>query len=160
MTTLGDFHATTLDGQDRDLGDYLGDVVLVVNTASKCGFTPQYEGLQDLHRQYNWRGLELLAFPCNQFGSQEPGSSSEIAHFCQRNYSVSFRMFEKIDVNGSDAHPLYRWLTGAKRGVLGTRWIKWNFTKFLIDRSGTPVRRYGTWIEPVKIAPGIEKLLT
>jgi glutathione peroxidase len=160
VPTLYDFTANGLDGKPVRLDTMRGKVVLVVNTASKCGFTPQYEGLQDLHRQYSWRGLELLAFPCNQFGSQEPGSSSEIAHFCQRHYSVSFRMFEKIDVNGSDAHPLYRWLTGAKRGVLGTRWIKWNFTKFLIDRSGTPVRRYGTWIEPVNIAPGIEKLLT
>ncbi len=119
MTTLGDFHATTLDGQDRDLGDYVGDVVLVVNTASKCGLTPQYEGLQQLYDDYADQGLTILGFPCDQFGHQEPGTEEEIGAFCQQNYGVTFPMFAKIDVNGDDTHPLYQWLKHKKSGALG-----------------------------------------
>ncbi|HVY08087.1 MAG TPA: glutathione peroxidase [Burkholderiales bacterium] len=159
MTSLYDFSAKSLDGDEVRLEAVRGKVALVVNTASRCGFTPQYEGLQELHRDFHLTGLELLAFPCNQFGKQEPGTSDDIARFCQRHYGVSFRMFEKIDVNGPAAHPLYKWLTAVVPGILGTRSIKWNFTKFLVDRNGNPVRRYGSWTKPKDIAPDIEKLL-
>jgi glutathione peroxidase len=159
MSTLYDFSATTLQGRPLPLDTYRGRVALVVNTASRCGFTPQYEGLQELHKAFHQRGLEVLVFPCNQFGRQEPGSSADIAGFCTRHYGVSFQMFEKIDVNGAAAHPLYQWLTRAAPGVLGTRAIKWNFTKFLVDRDGRVVRRYGSITRPQKIAPAIEKLL-
>lgn len=159
MSNLYDFSANTLKGQPLALGAYKDKVALVVNTASKCSFTPQYEGLQDLHKRFHGRGLEVLAFPCNQFGKQEPGSLTDIASFCQRHYSVSFQMFEKIEVNGPGAHPLYKWLTAAAPGILGTRSIKWNFTKFLIGRDGRVVRRYGSWTRPQSIAADIEKLL-
>jgi glutathione peroxidase len=158
LTTLGDFHATTIDGEDRDLGDYVGEVVLVVNTASECGFTPQYEGLQQLFTTYADRGFTVLGFPCDQFGNQEPGSEDEIAGFCERNYGVSFPMFAKIDVNGADAHPLYEWLKDEQRGLLGGR-IKWNFTKFLIGRDGTPIARFAPQKEPAELADDIEAAL-
>jgi len=134
-------------------------VVLVVNTASKCGFTPQYQGLEELYRKYQDRGLVVLGFPCNQFLAQEPGNADDIGAFCERNYGVSFPMFEKIDVNGPAAHPLYRWLKQARRGVLGTQRIKWNFTKFLLDRKGNPVARYAPRTEPQSLAKDIEALL-
>jgi len=157
-TTLADFHATTIEGKDQDLGTYVGDVVLVVNTASKCGLTPQYEGLQQLYDTYAARGLTILGFPCDQFGHQEPGTEDEIATFCERNYGVSFPMFAKIDVNGADTHPLYRWLKDEKRGLLGGA-IKWNFTKFLVGRDGTPLERFAPQAEPADLAADIEKAL-
>jgi len=159
MSTLYDFSATTLGGKPLALDCFRGKVALVVNTASKCGFTPQYEGLQDLHTRYREKGLEVLCFPCNQFGQQEPGSPTDIAMFCQRHYGVSFQMFDKIDVNGERAHPLYRWLTSEKPGFLGTPWIKWNFTKFLIGRDGRVVSRHATITKPHRLAGDIEKLL-
>lgn len=159
MATLYDFSANALDGKPLPLSRYRGRVALVVNTASKCGFTPQYEGLQELHRQFHERGLEVLCFPCNQFGRQEPGSPEDITTFCQRHYGVSFQMFEKIEVNGTGAHPLFRWLKEQKPGFLGTRAIKWNFTKFLVDREGRAVARYATMTSPDKLAGPIGKLL-
>jgi glutathione peroxidase len=157
-STLADFHATTIEGKDQDLGTYVGDVVLVVNTASKCGLTPQYEGLQQLYDTYAARGLTILGFPCDQFGHQEPGTEEEIATFCERNYGVSFPMFAKIDVNGDDTHPLFRWLKDEKRGLLGGA-IKWNFTKFLVGRDGTPLERFAPQTEPADLAADIEKAL-
>jgi glutathione peroxidase len=157
-TTLADFHATTIDGKDQDLGTYVGDVVLVVNTASECGFTPQYQGLQELYNTYGDRGFAVLGFPCDQFGHQEPGSEEEIAGFCERTYSVSFPMFAKIDVNGDDTHPLYAWLKDEKRGLLGGA-IKWNFTKFLLDREGNVVDRFAPQKTPADLTDDIERLL-
>jgi glutathione peroxidase len=157
-TTLGDFHAVTIDGNEQDLGTYVGKVVLVVNTASECGLTPQYEGLQQLYDAYADRGLTILGFPCDQFGHQEPGTEDEIASFCQRNYGVSFPMFAKIQVNGSGTHPLFAWLKDEKRG-LGGRAIKWNFTKFLIARDGTVLDRYAPQTEPAELTEDIEKAL-
>lgn len=159
MTTLSDFSATTLTGQEQDLAAYAGKVVLVVNTASACGFTPQFEGLELLYEKYLDEGLVILGFPCNQFGGQDPGSSEEIGAFCQRNYGVSFPMFEKVEVNGDNAHPLYQWLKTEKGGLLGEK-IKWNFTKFLIGRDGKVIKRYGSTTKPEKIAGDIEKALT
>jgi glutathione peroxidase len=155
---LGDFHATTIDGKDQDLGTYVGDVVLVVNTASQCGLTPQYEGLQKLYDTYAGRGFTVLGFPCNQFGHQEPGTEEEIAEFCESNYDVSFPMFAKIEVNGSGTHPLYKWLKNEKRG-LGGKAIKWNFTKFLVARDGSVLDRYAPQTQPDELAPGIESAL-
>jgi glutathione peroxidase len=157
-TTLADFHATTIEGKDQDLGTYVGDVVLVVNTASKCGLTPQYEGLQQLYDTYAARGFTVLGFPCDQFGHQEPGTEDEIATFCERNYGVSFPMFAKIDVNGGDTHPLYRWLKDEQRGLLGGS-IKWNFTKFLVGRDGRPLARFAPQAEPAELADDIEQAL-
>jgi glutathione peroxidase len=157
-THLGDFHATTIDGKDQDLGTYLGNVVLVVNTASKCGFTPQYEGLQKLYNRYAAQGLTVLGFPCDQFGHQEPGAEDEISAFCERNYGVSFPMFAKIDVNGKNAHPLYRWLKDEQTGLLGGR-IKWNFTKFLIGRDGEVIKRYEPPVLPADIKADLENYL-
>ena len=142
MTTVHDFTVDDIDGNAVDLGRYKGKVLLVVNTASQCGFTPQYKGLEALYRKYRDRGFEVLGFPCNQFGAQEPGSEPEIATFCTKNYDVTFPMFSKIDVNGDDASPLYRHLKQAKPGLLGTQAIKWNFTKFLVARDGSVVARY------------------
>jgi len=156
--TLSDFTATTLAGADQPLAAYAGKVALVVNTASKCGFTPQYAGLEELYEKYADQGLVVLGFPCNQFASQEPGDSDEIGAFCEKNYGVSFPMFEKVDVNGADAHPLYKWLRTEKGGVLGDR-IKWNFTKFLIGRDGKVIKRYGSTTTPDKIAGDIEAAL-
>ena len=154
-----DFTAQTLDGHPAPLSDYRGRVLLIVNTASKCGFTPQYEGLEALYRKYADRGLTVLGFPCNQFGSQEPGEAEEIASFCSTTYGVSFPMMKKIEVNGERPHPLYAWLKKQKKGLLGTESIKWNFTKFLIDRSGNVVERFAPTTEPKAIAKAIEALL-
>jgi glutathione peroxidase len=159
MTTLSDFSATTLTGQEQDLAAYAGKVVLIVNTASKCGFTPQFEGLETLYEKYTEQGLVVLGFPCNQFASQDPGTNDEIGDFCQKNYGVSFPMMEKIDVNGDDAHPLYQWLKSEKGGVLGSQKIKWNFTKFLVGRDGNVIKRYGSTTKPEDIAGDIEKEL-
>lgn len=159
LTTVYDFRAEALDGKEISLGDYAGQVLLVVNTASECGFTPQYEGLEQLWRTYRERGFSVLGFPCNQFGAQEPGSSSEIGAFCSRNYGVTFPMFAKVEVNGAGAHPLYKYLTDERHGLFGTRSIKWNFTKFLIDREGRPIARYGSRTKPAALGDAIEKLL-
>lgn len=159
MHTLYDFSARTLQGETLSMGSLRGKVVLVVNTASRCSFTPQYADLQTIHEVYHRRGFEVLAFPCNQFGKQEPGSAADIAGFCSSNYGVSFPLFEKIDVNGPHAHPLYRWLTKAAPGFLGTRAVKWNFTKFLIGSDGRVFKRYGSWTKPQAIAGDLEKLL-
>jgi glutathione peroxidase len=157
--TIYEFSATTLGGKEQSLAEYKGKVVLIVNTASKCGFTPQYAGLEALYEKYKDQGFVILGFPCNQFGAQEPGSESEIEQFCQVNYGVKFPMFGKIDVNGSNAHPLYKFLTSEKPGILGTEAIKWNFTKFLVDKNGNPVKRYAPNTKPEDIADDIEKLL-
>ncbi len=154
-----DFSAPLLDGRTVCLADFRGRVLLIVNTASKCGFTPQYAGLEELFRAYKDRGLEVLGFPCNQFGAQEPGSAEEIGAFCEKNYGVSFPVFAKIDVNGEFAHPLYRFLKGEKSGIFGTEAIKWNFTKFLVDRQGKVVERYGPSTEPKALAVAIEELI-
>lgn len=158
MTSLQDFSATTLDGQPVDLADYAGQVVLVVNTASQCGFTPQYEGLQKLWEKYADQGFVILGFPCDQFGHQEPGSEEEIGAFCQRNYGVTFPMMSKIEVNGDGAHPLYQWLRSEKGGLLGGK-IKWNFTKYLLGRDGQVIDRYAPTTKPEKISGDIEKAL-
>ena len=157
--TAYDFQATALDGQPVDLARYRGKALLIVNTASACGFTPQYQGLEELQRRYADQGLVVLGFPCNQFGRQEPGSEAEIGAFCEKNYGVTFPMFAKIDVNGDDAHPLFRFLKGEKPGVLGTEAIKWNFTKFLVDRDGAVVKRYAPATKPEELKGDIEKLL-
>jgi glutathione peroxidase len=154
-----DFQATALDGKPVDLAQYRGKVLLIVNTASKCGFTPQYQGLEAVYRELHGRGLEVLGFPCNQFGAQEPGSEEEIGAFCEKNYGVSFPMFAKVDVNGDAAHPLWKYLKGEAPGVLGTEGIKWNFTKFLIGRDGKVAHRYAPTTQPEEIAGDIEKLL-
>jgi glutathione peroxidase len=154
-----EFTATTLSGQDRTLADFRGEVLLIVNTASKCGFTPQYEGLETLYRNLHGRGLTVLGFPCNQFGQQEPGSAAEIEEFCQTNFGVSFPMFVRIDVNGENAHPLFRYLTQEKPGIFGTARIKWNFTKFLVDRQGAVVGRYAPLDKPQSLQKAIERLL-
>ncbi|MEJ2768080.1 glutathione peroxidase [Mycetohabitans sp. B46] len=159
MSQLYSFSARSLQGDDISLEHYRGKVLLIVNTASECGFTPQYAGLQALYERYAARGLEILGFPCNQFGKQEPGDAQQIGAFCEKNYQVTFPMFDKIDVNGAHAHPLYRYLTGEAPGVLGTEAIKWNFTKFLIDREGRSVKRYAPVTQPDAIEPDIEKLL-
>lgn len=159
MTTLSDFSAETLTGEQRALADYAGSVVLVVNTASKCGFTPQYAGLEKLYEDYVGQGLVILGFPCNQFGHQEPGSEDEIGAFCEKNYGVTFPMFAKVDVNGSDAHPLYQWLRKEKGGLLGGS-IKWNFTKFLIDPASGQVTRYAPTTKPQALEADIERLLS
>src|SRR5712671_979846 len=159
MSNLYNFSATSLNGRPLAFEAYRGKVALVVNTASRCRFTPQYEGLQTLHKRFQSRGFEVLAFPCNQFGKQEQGSSEDIAGFCQRHYGVSFQMFEKVEVNGNGAHPLYRWLTSVAPGLFGTRAIKWNFTKFLLGRNGTVFKRYGSWTPPQHLAADIDRLL-
>lgn len=158
MTSAWDFTATTIDGTDQQLADYRGKVALVVNTASQCGFTPQYGPLQELYDQYADRGFVVLGFPCDQFGHQEPGTEDEIATFCESQFGVQFPMFAKVDVNGKDAHPLYRWMKSEKSGVLGGA-IKWNFTKFLVDPHGNVVKRYGSTTHPQEIAKDIEALL-
>ena len=159
MPDLFDFSAKTLAGKELDLKQYRGKVVLVVNTASQCGMTPQYAELEALHRKFEAKGLAVLGFPCNQFGKQEPGGAQEIASFCQKNYGVSFQMFDKIEVNGENAHPLYQWLTREAPGVLGTEAIKWNFTKFLIGRDGKVVNRYAPQTEPKSLEADLENLL-
>jgi glutathione peroxidase len=159
MQTLADFTLPRLDGTPQNLGDYLGKVVLVVNVASKCGLTPQYEGLEALQQRFGDQGFVVLGFPCNQFAGQEPGTSAEIAQFCSTAYGVSFPVFERIDVNGDGAHPLYAWLKKSAPGLLGSEAIKWNFTKFLLGRDGSVVERYAPTTEPADIASDIEKLL-
>jgi glutathione peroxidase len=158
MTTLGDFTATAIDGTEADLSAYEGQVVLVVNTASQCGFTPQYRGLQELQDTYAERGFTVLGFPCDQFGHQEPGTEEEISAFCERSFGVDFPLFAKVDVNGSAAHPLFAWLRSERSGLLGGR-IKWNFTKFLVARDGTVVDRFGPTTRPERIAADIERVL-
>jgi glutathione peroxidase len=154
-----DFQATSLAGKPVDLAEFRDKVLLIVNTASKCGFTPQYQGLEAVHRELHSRGLEVLGFPCNQFGHQEPGSEAEIGDFCEKNYGVSFPMFAKVDVNGDAAHPLWKYLKETAPGVLGTEAIKWNFTKFLVGRDGTVLHRYAPTTKPEEIAGDIEKAL-
>ncbi|MEI2819846.1 MAG: glutathione peroxidase [Marmoricola sp.] len=158
MTSLSDFSANTLAGQELPLSTYDGKVVLVVNTASKCGLTPQFEGLEALYKEFSDEGLVILGFPCNQFAGQEPGDSEQIGDFCTRNYGVSFPMFEKIDVNGKDAHPLYKWLRKEKTGLLGGA-IKWNFTKFLLARDGSVIERFAPTVEPADIAAKVKAAL-
>lgn len=159
MTGVYDIVATTIDGRQQSLSDYAGKVILVVNVASRCGFTPQYVGLEALYRRFAEKGLVVLGFPCNQFGAQEPATEAEIAKFCSATYDVSFPMFAKIDVNGEHAHPLYRVLKRAAPGILGSEAIKWNFTKFLIDREGRVVKRYAPNDTPQTIGKEIEALL-
>jgi len=159
MTTVQDFEANALDGKPVRLRDFAGKPLLIVNTASQCSFTPQYAGLEALYQRFRDRGLVILGFPCNQFGKQEPGSAAEIGAFCQKSYGVSFPMFEKIDVNGSAAHPLYRWLTESAPGVLGTRGIKWNFTKFLVGKDGKVIARFAPFTKPESLAKQVEALL-
>jgi glutathione peroxidase len=159
MTTIYDFEARAIDGKKVPLKKYQGKVLLIVNTASACGFTPQFGGLEELHQQYGKKGLVVLGFPCNQFGAQDPGSNDEIAQFCQLNFGVSFPMMAKIDVNGPDADPLYRWVTAEAPGLLGSTAIKWNFTKFLVGKDGQVLKRYAPNDEPAKLASDIEKAL-
>ena len=157
--TIYQFSAADIDGNQQSLSQYKGKVVVIVNVASKCGFTPQYEGLQALYEQYRHKGLVILGFPCNQFASQEPGTAADIKSFCSLNYGVDFPMFAKIDVNGDNAHPLYKFLKDQKSGLLGTKAIKWNFTKFLIDRDGKVVERFSPQTKPADMGAAIEKLL-
>jgi glutathione peroxidase len=154
-----DFEAETLDGKPAPLANHRGEVLLIVNTASKCGFTPQYQGLEALYRRFKDRGFAVLGFPCNQFGAQEPGDAGEISNFCSLTYDVSFPMMAKIEVNGPKAHPLYAYLKREKAGLLGSQSIKWNFTKFLVDREGRVVRRFAPVDTPEKIASAVEALL-
>jgi glutathione peroxidase len=160
MTSVYDFSAKSLSGEAIPLGKFQNEVLLIVNTASKCGFTPQYSGLEKLYRDYHARGFEVLGFPCNQFAGQEPGDAGEIKNFCSLTYDVTFPVFAKVDVNGGDAHPLYQFLKKAKPGLLGSQAIKWNFTKFLVDRNGKAVGRYGSNVTPEKLQPKIEALLS
>ncbi|WP_374639391.1 glutathione peroxidase [Hydrogenophaga sp.] len=159
MSTIYDFEALSIDGQPVSLEQFRGQAMLIVNTASACGFTPQFAGLEKLHQTYGGKGLAVLGFPCNQFGSQDPGSNEEIGAFCQRNYGVSFPMMSKIEVNGADAHPLYRWLTAEAPGILGSKAIKWNFTKFLVGKDGRVIKRYAPQDAPDKLAKDIEAAL-
>jgi glutathione peroxidase len=156
--TVSEFQVKLADGSTQDLSAHLGKVLLIVNTASKCGFTPQYEGLEKLHQEYKDKGLEILAFPCNQFGNQEPGDADEIRNFCSLNYDVSFPLMGKIEVNGNEADPLWKYLKSEKSGLLGSR-IKWNFTKFLVDREGNVVGRFGPAVKPEQLKSEIEALL-
>ena len=159
MTTIADFTVATNKGEELDLQDKLGKVLLVVNTASKCGFTPQYDGLEKLFQDYKDRGFEVLAFPCNQFGGQEPGDAEEIEQFCKLNFGLTFPLMDKVEVNGDNASPLFDWMKKEAPGLMGSKTIKWNFTKFLIDREGNVVKRYGPADAPAAIAKDIEKLL-
>ena len=159
MATIYDFSANRLNSDSEELSNYKGKAVLVVNTASKCGFTPQFEGLESLYKSFQSRGLEILGFPCNQFMKQDPGSAEEIADFCQANYGVTFPMFAKVDVKGESAHPLFQYLTSSAPGLLGSKSIKWNFTKFLVNPEGDVVKRYAPATKPENIAADIEALL-
>lgn len=159
MSTIYSFSATAIDGKEINFEQYRGKVLLIVNTASKCGFTPQYQGLEALYKNYQAQGLEVLGFPCNQFGKQEPGNEQEIKEFCQLSYDVSFPLFQKIDVNGDNAHPLYQFLKSQAKGVMGSESIKWNFTKFLVDQSGKVLKRFGSVSTPEKIEKDIAALL-
>ena len=160
MTTIYDFQAEMLEGEQKNFSEYQGKVLLIVNTASQCGLTPQFEGLEQLYQDYQSKGLIILGFPCNQFAHQDPLTNEEIGGFCQRNYGVSFHMFAKVDVNGSTAHPLYQYLTTEAKGILGSQKIKWNFTKFLINQEGKVIKRYAPLIKPEKIAKDIQKILS
>ena len=157
--TVYDFVVTAANGEEKKLQDYKGQVLLIVNTASKCGFTPQYEGLQTLYEKFSGRGFSVLGFPCNQFGHQEPGTNEEIQNFCQVTYQVTFPVFAKVDVNGNEAHPLFKYLKQAVPGVLHSESIKWNFTKFLINRNGEVIKRYAPQTSPEAISEDIEKLI-
>ena len=159
VKSIYDFEVTTIDGKQTTLAPYKGKVMLIVNVASKCGFTPQYDGLEALYKKYEARGFVVLGFPCNQFGHQEPGTEAEIQNFCRVNFGVTFPMFAKIDVNGDGADPLYKYLKSAKSGILGSEAIKWNFTKFLVDREGNVVERFAPSTEPAALEGAIEKLL-
>jgi glutathione peroxidase len=159
MTSAHDFSATAIDGTERLLADYKGKVLLVVNTATQCGFTPQFKGLEKIYQEYVDRGLVVLGFPCDQFGNQNPESDEDTAAFCERNFGVTFPLFSEIEVNGDNAHPLYQWLKSEKSGLLGSTKIKWNFTKFLIDAEGNVVKRYGSTTAPEDIKDDIEALL-
>ena len=159
MAGIYDFEAQQIGGKTVPLAQFRGKPLLIVNTASACGFTPQFAGLEELHRRYGDRGLVVLGFPCNQFGAQDPGSNEEIASFCQVNYGVSFPMMTKVDVNGPEAHPLYRWLTAEAPGLLGSKAIKWNFTKFLVGKDGSVLKRYAPQDAPEKLAKDIEAAL-
>ena len=159
MSTVYDFEAQQIDGNTVALKKFKGKVMLVVNTASACGFTPQFAGLEELHEQFGKKGLVVLGFPCNQFGAQDPGSDGEIAQFCQLNYGVTFPMMSKIDVNGATAHPLFKWLTAEAPGLLGSAGIKWNFTKFLVGKDGQVVKRYAPQDPPASLAKDIEAAL-
>ncbi|MGE5651737.1 MAG: glutathione peroxidase [Bacillota bacterium] len=159
MTTVYDFKAKGLDGKPIDLKQFQGKVLLIVNTASNCGFTPQYKGLEEVYQQFKDKGVEVLGFPCNQFAGQEPGTAEEIGAFCEKNYGVTFPLFGKIDVNGDDAHPLYKHLKSAAPGLLGSEMIKWNFTKFLVKKDGTVYKRYAPQTAPKELMRDIEKLL-
>ena len=159
MSSVYDFEAESMNGSKKSLADYKGQVLLVVNTASKCGFTPQFEGLENLYKTYKDKGLTILGFPCNQFGKQDPGSNGEIQEFCQLNYGVSFPMHAKIDVNGGDTHPLFQHLKEAAPGIMSSKKIKWNFTKFLIDRDGNVVERFAPATAPEKIEEKIKAML-
>ena len=159
MPSVYDFSATQIDGKSVALKKFKGKVLLIVNTASACGFTPQFAGLEELHQTYGARGLVVLGFPCNQFGAQDPGSDSDISAFCQLNYGVSFPMMSKINVNGPEADPLYQWLAAEAPGLLGSKAIKWNFTKFLISRDGTVLKRYAPTDTPASLAGDIEAAL-
>ncbi len=160
MSTVYDFTATSLAGQPVELSAYKGNVILIVNTASACGFTPQYEGMEKIYQQFKDQGFVVLGFPCNQFGAQEPGSSADIGAFCQKNYGVHFPMFEKINVNGDKTHPLYQFLKSQAPGVLGSEAIKWNFTKFLIKKDGTHYKRYAPLTKPEDLVADITQLLS
>jgi glutathione peroxidase len=159
MTTIYDFEARQISAENLRLDAYRGKALLIVNTASACGFTPQFAGLEELHQKYGPQGLVVLGFPCNQFGAQDSGSNAEIATFCQKNYGVSFTMMEKIEVNGAGAHPLYQWLTKAAPGLLGTTGIKWNFTKFLVGKDGAVLKRYAPTDTPASLSKDIEAAL-
>jgi len=159
MASIYDFSVKDIHGKERKLDQYKDKVMLIVNVASECGFTPQYKGLEAMYEKLHSRGLEVLGFPCNQFGAQEPGTAEEIESFCELNYGVTFPLFAKIDVNGDNAAPLYKYLKKEKPGLLGTEAIKWNFTKFLVNRTGKIVERYGSNVEPQTIAADVEKLL-
>lgn len=159
MTSIYDFSAKTITGKEQSLEVFKNKVLLIVNVASKCGFTPQYTGLEELYKKYKDRGFEILGFPCNQFGAQEPGSDSQISEFCSLTYGVSFPMFAKVDVNGDSTHPLYAYLKKQQKGLLGTEAVKWNFTKFLVDKQGKVIDRFAPQKEPADLASEIEKLL-
>ena len=157
--SIYDFKAQSISGKDIPLSDFKGCVMLIVNTASKCGFTPQFGGLEELHKTYADKGLAVVGFPCNQFGSQDPGADSEIAEFCQVNYGVSFPMMGKVDVNGPKAHPLYKWLSAEAPGLLGSKSVKWNFTKFLVGKDGRVIKRYAPTDKPAGLAKDVEAAL-
>ena len=159
MSNVFDFKAKSLDGKEIDLKQFQGKVLLIVNTASQCGFTPQYKELEEIYRQFKDKGVDVLGFPCNQFGRQEPGTAEEIGTFCERNFGISFPLFDKIDVNGDEAHPLFKYLKSEAPGLMGTEAIKWNFTKFLVRKDGTVYKRYAPQTAPKELVNDIEKLL-